>query len=142
MRDEFETQPIDLLLPDGTITPGELQHWEQGKDVWVTLICGDVEITTSGPEFWSALRDLRLYLEADNMLLICYGASRNVHPSGMSRDMGAGDKAYKVTLGQLSRMIDLVYIFDTGPDVSPVTVQEQDAFYEQWMHSIQAPKKA
>ncbi len=49
MRDEFETQPIDLLLPDGTITPGELQHWEQGKDVWVTLICGDVRLRPPVP---------------------------------------------------------------------------------------------
>ena len=55
---------------------------------------------------------------------------RNVYPSGMGRDMGAGLKAYRFSLGRAARLEDLVFIFETGDDVVPVTVQEQREYYE------------
>ena len=76
---------------------------------------------------------IRRELETDRILLHCYGASRNVYPSGMGRDMGAGLKAYKLTIGKRARMEDLVFIFDTGNDVEPATVSAQKEFYERWL---------
>jgi hypothetical protein len=66
----------------------------------------------------------------------CYGASLNVFPSGMARDMGGGVMAYKLTLGQRGRMQDLVCIFDTGPNVQPTTVASQREYFDGWLKSF------
>jgi hypothetical protein len=41
-------------------------------------------------------------------------------------------------MGKRSVTPDRVRIFDTGPDVDPVTVDEQQAFYREWLRSISA----
>jgi hypothetical protein len=55
--------------------------------------------------------------------------------------MGAGLKAYRLTLGNRVRREDLVGIFDSGPGVEPVTVEQQRAFYRDWLLSIGAIPK-
>ena len=54
----------------------------------------------------------------------------------MSLDMGGGIKAYKLQMGVHGKLADLVSIFDTGPDVSPATVSEQEQFYKEWLASL------
>jgi tetrahydromethanopterin S-methyltransferase subunit B len=39
-------------------------------------------------------------------------------------------------LGKKSELKDLVEIWKTGPDVQPVTVEEQDAFFDEWLTSV------
>lgn len=56
----------------------------------------------------------------------------------MGRDMGAGLRAYKMTIGKHARMEDLVFIFDTGSDVEPCSVLEQRDFFEKWLNSSRA----
>jgi hypothetical protein len=56
------------------------------------------------------------------------GASRHVWPSGMCRDMGLGLEAYNGAIGERQPPPDLVGIFEAGPDVAPVSVQEQRAY--------------
>jgi hypothetical protein len=75
-------------------------------------------------------------LEKENLLLHCYGASRNVYPSAMMRGMGTGDKAYKLHMGQPAKQEDIVSLFDTGPDVLPTTVADQEEYYERWLSSL------
>jgi hypothetical protein len=77
---------------------------------------------------------IRRELEKDGIRLRCYGASKNVYPSRMSIEMGAGAQAYKMTMGQ--QATDLVSIFASGPDVEPATVDEQRAFFEAWGESL------
>ncbi|MGC4014884.1 MAG: hypothetical protein QM755_10280 [Luteolibacter sp.] len=95
------------------------------------------QITATASDYFEALSDIRLQLEAENLIPFCYGASLNVFPSGMCRDMGAGLSAYRLTLGQTPRQSDLVGIFDSGPDVIPASVANQKAFFETW---LQTPK--
>jgi len=85
--------------------------------------------------FFHALLELRRRLEPKGMMLVCYGASENVFPSGMAVNMGNGGKAYRLTLGRPALMADLVDIFDTGPDVVPVSVEKQEAFFQTWLRS-------
>jgi hypothetical protein len=54
----------------------------------------------------------------------------------MGRDMGAGLRAYRLSLGQQGGRDGLVGIFDTGPDVEPATVDAQRAFVKEWLSSI------
>jgi hypothetical protein len=51
--------------------------------------------------------------------------------------MGArGLKAYRLHLGQQAKNADLVEIFAVGSDVEPVSVEEQRAFFENWLESL------
>jgi hypothetical protein len=54
----------------------------------------------------------------------------------MGREMSGGLKAYKLTAGTQAKMSDLVFIFDCRPDTEPVTVAEQEQYYEQWLKSL------
>jgi hypothetical protein len=53
----------------------------------------------------------------------------------MARDMGAGLKAYRLTAGDAGRRPDLVSIFETGAGVDPATVEEQRAYFQEWLSS-------
>lgn len=102
----------------------------------LTLHYDQVEIAASASDYFEALCQIRERLEELGLRPFCYGASLNVYPSAMGRDMGAaGRRAYKMTIGRYARTKDLVDIFDTGPDVNLATVAEQKAFVEKWLYT-------
>lgn len=82
---------------------------------------------------------MREQLEKVELYPVCYGASRNVFPSGMCRDMGNGLRAYRMKIGSRVGRGDLVSIFDSGPDVEPTSVQSQREFFDTWLNSRKAP---
>jgi len=102
------------------------------------LSFNDGDVLGTGPDFFEALLSLRRQLEPKGLLLSVYGASRNVWPSGMSRSMGLGVKAYRMTKGKQALTPDLVNIFATGSDVEPVTIAEQEQFKSDWFASLGA----
>ena len=87
-------------------------------------------------EFFSAMTTIREVIERPGYQLLCYGASQDVYPSPMILATGDGDKAYRLTMGRSARTVDLVSIFDSGPDVVPSTVSEQVNFYQRWLKSL------
>jgi len=95
-------------------------------------------VSASGPDFFEALLSLRGQIEPGGIRLNVYGASRNVWPSGMSRSMGLGQTAYRMTKGKQALTRDLVNIFATGPDVEAVTIAEQEQFKNEWFASLGA----
>jgi hypothetical protein len=101
----------------------------------IEVLMGQKAWTRIATDYFAALVLVRRDLEADGWLLSCYGGSRNVFPSGMARDMGLGLKAYKMRLGQHARNEDLVDIFTSGPDVDPVSVDDQETFWKEWLAS-------
>ncbi|MES5482696.1 hypothetical protein QMZ05_08040 [Bradyrhizobium sp. INPA03-11B] len=92
-----------------------------------------IEHTAS--DFFQALCDIRSLLAENGLIPFCYGASLNVYPSGMARDMGQGLKAYKLAVGRHAKMSDLVEIFGSGPDVNPASVAAQEQFFSNWLAS-------
>jgi hypothetical protein len=86
-------------------------------------------------DYFKAFCDIRLQLEPEGLIPFCYGASLNVYPSGIARDMGAGMVAYRFTQGFHARMADLARIFDSGPDIIPASVAMQREFFERWLKS-------
>lgn len=90
-------------------------------------------IEAEAPDFFEALCLIRRLLEPEGLIPFCYGASLNVYPSGMARDMGAGLKAYRLKKGAHARMADLVEVFTTGPDVIPASVDAQETFWREWL---------
>lgn len=59
-------------------------------------------------DYFQALADIRLCLVEDGLIPSCYGASLNVYPSGMAREMGQGLKAYKLEVSRQAKSADLV----------------------------------
>jgi len=99
----------------------------------------DRMIEESALDFFEAFCRVRLRLEEEKLIPFCYGASLNVYPSGMCRDMGAGMKAYRMTIGkQVDPKKDLVSIFAEGPDVTPATVARQKEHFDEWLKTKRA----
>ncbi|URF03836.1 hypothetical protein [Cupriavidus campinensis] len=83
-------------------------------------------------DYFDALCEIRKILESENIIPFCYGASLNVYPSAMARQMGEGLRAYRLTMGVPSSQDQLVQIFDQGPDIIPASVSHQEQFYREW----------
>ena len=128
---------IELGIEDGAGSgKAFLSYDEDGGACRVELEYDGGSLIGDGADFFDALCAVRQVLEGKGALLNCYGASLNVFPSGMARDMGAGLKAYKLTPGKRAGMQDLVRIFDTGPDVQPATVAAQREYFDAWLKSF------
>lgn len=91
-------------------------------------------------DFYSAFQLARRSFETEGFRFLCYGASLNVWPSGMVRDMGMGRKGYKLREDQDATFDDLVPIFESGDDVIPSTVEEQCAYANAWYED--APRRS
>ncbi|TCR93297.1 hypothetical protein [Rhizobium sp. BK376] len=96
----------------------------------------DRRLEATASDFFEALCVVRNMMATDGLIPFCYGASLNVYPSGMARDMGRGLKAYKLKKGH--RAEELVEIFAEAADVIPSSVERQREFWQDWLAS---PKK-
>ena len=94
------------------------------------------QFSAAGSDFFESLLRVRLLLEPHNLMIRVYGATRNVWPSGMARDMGRGLKAYPLTMCTLASSQGLVDIFSTSPAIVPVSVEEQRECHRQWLQSL------
>jgi hypothetical protein len=137
MPDKYPVKAIDSA---GGTLEGEIEAWEESPSdpdqVVVRLHLAGVESEKTADDFFSALVAIRVELDAKGIRLMNYGSSLNVYPSPMSRSMGSGEKAYRLSMGEQAKTADLVSIFETGPDVTPSTVQEQEQFYRKWISSL------
>jgi hypothetical protein len=115
----------------------EERDWIEGRvrrrECSVVLRSQGLEINGVGHDFFKAFCQVREQLSACGIYPLCYGASRNVYPSGLTRDWSAGDMAYRLDMGREVCQQDMVHIFATGPDVEVATVAAQRAFFEAWL---------
>lgn len=139
-EEQFEIQLSDLKgagFP--AILECESRHWDEGgfshRVCRITLRYGTEKIEASDRDYFEAFCRVREQLEIVGLIPMCYGASRNVFPSGMCRDMGGGLQAYRMKMGSRARREDLVSIFDSGADVDPVSVARQKEFFDEWLES-------
>jgi len=89
-----------------------------------------------GADLFNALIAFRLEIERIGARLLCAGSRRDVFPSGMSREMGGGRKAYITHIGDRGRPENLIDIFDGAEADLVSTVEEQKTFHEKWVQSI------
>lgn len=89
----------------------------------------------SGEDLFDAFMALRKELEKREARLLCVGAQQNVWPSGMSRSMGGGRKAYLTAIGAPAHSA-LVDIFDYAEPETVVTVAEQETYHQRWVDSL------
>lgn len=93
-------------------------------------------ISSEARDYFEALCSIRLELEKEGLIPFCYGASLNVYPSAMARDMGKGKVAYKMQKGKPATRENLVRIFEEGADIIPSPVALQKEFFKDWLASI------
>ena len=125
---------IDLRMPDGSTTKASVIRKDNDSTCWLHLVGVGINETSSNTDYFEAFVEIRRKLAKRNIIPLCYASSRNVWPSGMARDMAQGLSAYKLKMGTHGE--ELVNIFESGPDVEPVTPEEQRAFSQAWLKSL------
>lgn len=96
----------------------------------------DELLTGQAEDCFAALQAIRRQAEGRNWKICCKGSRRNVWPSGMSRQMGGGIKAYVLEMGRQARLDSLVDIFDEDSLDSYSSVAEQEAYAREWFESL------
>ena len=132
----LETVEIRVLSSSGKEIPAQVLYGPGRKRHHMLIRYDRRELHAAAYDYFEALVTIRRQLETQGLIPVCYGASRNVFPSGMCRDMGAGLQAYKFALGRKPTLDDLVLILSTGPDIEPATVEEQRVYFESWLDSV------
>lgn len=93
-------------------------------------------VSAEALDYFEALCNVRLELEKDGLIPFCYGASINVFPSPMARQMGRGKSAYKMEMGKQTTRECAVRIFESGADVIPSPVALQKQYFNDWLASL------
>ncbi|MEM9118844.1 MAG: formylglycine-generating enzyme family protein [Cyanobacteria bacterium P01_F01_bin.56] len=131
---------IPMVTPDHTRKSAHIVRWWDGE-CRIQLTCDGQSWQGSGYDALASLIDVRQHFEPDGYRLLCYGASLNSSPSGMSRD---SDMVHQLGWGEPPKRAQPKSthdIFATGPDVIPATYQEQQAFKEQWHASVKLDRR-
>jgi hypothetical protein len=117
----------------------EVTYWNEGnftrRSCAIHLAFDETTLDATDHDFFRALCVLREQLTTRGLSPLCYGASRNVHPSGMLVDMSNGLRAYRLRIGHRGNA-GIVGIFDAGDDLDIVSVEAQRQFYEEWLQSF------
>ncbi|MBQ7067237.1 MAG: hypothetical protein IJN92_10500 [Lachnospiraceae bacterium] len=92
-------------------------------------------VLVEAENYFYALIELRKRLETEKIKLLCKGCSRYVYPSPMILGMGDAIEAYELTLGKHATVKNLVNIFSSCELDEYATIEEQLAYYEEWLKS-------
>lgn len=114
-----------------------LEFVERDESVSIRLYFKDNMYIFSGENYFEALINLRLFLEKDELQIICNGFCETIYPSAMQLSMGTGRSAYKLHLGIQAKSENIVDIFDVEKNIKCVSVSEQVEFYQKWIVSLQ-----
>lgn len=107
---------------------------QRGRKYLLTYTCDGVTLSGESDFPFEALGAVREQLKKKKMILLCKGARKDVHPSGMSLSTLL---AYKLTFGKPGGKEDLVNIFDPEDDTDAIAdVAEQTEYYRRWIESL------
>ncbi len=133
-------KPVTVISTNGASFCGEfiLQEISPADEnlVRLQLVVSGESFVADGESFFEALTAIRDSLEQKGLRPKCQGAREDVYPSPMILNMGLGEKAYRLTLGQQAKMADLVEIFEAAPETAPASVSDQEAYYRKWLNSL------
>jgi hypothetical protein len=131
-----ETKTVNIRLPNGAIKECSV---DISTDPQYEIIFSGLRLTIckfSGLDLdlSDAFNALRRELEKMGLQLLCAGARQDVFPSGMSRSMGGGRKAYITRLGFPGG--PLVDIFDYSESEILSSIAQQEKFHKEWIESL------
>ena len=132
------TKVVKVQLPDNSILDAELIYYPRYQSFlragacFVELDVGGVgKFSRKSNDYFGAFNMIRRELEKKQIRLLCWGARKDVWPSGMQRDMGAGLTAYQLLEGGVNNP-DARSIFDYAAAETIGTVDEQQQNAEKW----------
>jgi hypothetical protein len=106
---------------------------ERDGDLYtVTFKYRDKEVNAKESDCFTAFSLIRIYLVEEGLTPFCYGVSLNVYVSEEMRQTGHGLVGLRLYPRKQSHPRHMVRIFDDGPDVIPASLEDQEAFYEEW----------
>jgi hypothetical protein len=85
---DLERVCVTLKARDGSSREGIFEFDHDDEQCVLTLEIAPERLRAQESDYFEALAKIREELERKGLRPVCYGASRNVFPSGMSRDMG------------------------------------------------------
>lgn len=136
---KIESREIQIELRDRTVGSGKLAWFARySTDSDPGASCIELTIDSVGTvkaeahNYFDALIILRRQCETEGLLILCFGARKDVWASGMQRDMGAGLRAYLLSSRNRNRLIQRL-IFDDAPKDTIGTVDEQQEYAENWL---------
>lgn len=109
---------------------------ENEDTVEIKFSLEELVLEKEGENYFETLIELRQELEKINIKLLCKGCCKNVYPSGMLLNMGAGRKAYTLICGEQAKMNSLVDIFDSCSIEEYATIEQQSEYFENWTMSL------
>ena len=127
---------VSFQRSDDSRIDGCVSIYEEDDRIRFVLELGSETFSAVADDCFGAFCEIRKELEARDTYPRCLGATRNVFPSGMSRSMGAGVMAYRLTMGSQALRGDLVNIFDDANGSPSATVEEQERFFDEWITSL------
>jgi hypothetical protein len=129
---------VKLQLPDNSILEANLVLHTRYRSFLRAGACfielqaeGVGKFSKHSNDYFGALIKVRRELEAKGIRLLCWGARKDVWPSGMQRDMGAGMTAFQL-LEDGTNNPDARSIFEFAAPETVGTVDEQKANAEAW----------
>lgn len=108
------------------------------------VLCNEIEVnlgkervkTFKGKDLFHCFQLINVFFYKKNIKILCNAARINVYPSGMSRSMSMGRKAYLLTFGKRVVPDDLVDILEFCESDFIATVKEQEEFHKNWLKSF------
>jgi hypothetical protein len=119
MSESREVVVAGAATDRGILTIADTPPWG------LSLQLGERRYHATGVDLFESLSALRGQLEVDGLQLCVAGARADVFPSGMSRQMGGGRRAYRLVAGRTPELDDLVDVFDPADQRDVVGVDEQ-----------------
>jgi len=127
---------MNVKQKDGSVSDYNISLADTGdSSIIMTLDDGTMK-NFSDDDLFKSLKLIRAFFEKKGAKVLCNGSRVDVYPSGMSRGMGKGRKAYVLILGKQARINNLVDIFDYADASLIGTIEEQECFYKQWITSL------
>lgn len=137
MREETIEYNLELLKDSKSYLVNLVAYvrdWQEDgrrhRPCQVTLKWNEREIQKTSHNVYRAFQMLREELEAESVLVNCYGACNDVQASGMQCDMGDGTHAYRMSTAKENERPDVVNIFHTEPNLVIGTVKEQQNYFK------------
>ena len=133
------SETVRIKTPDGESVEAQLTYF---PDYAKRVACLQLRVPGFDPlearehDYFECLVSVRRRLETLGAKAHCWGARRDVWPSGMQRDMGAGLTAYR--LGNEST-VEEQSIFSPATEDAVATVDEQQQFAESWYRRRNGP---
>lgn len=125
-----------LCVEEDQVKDVLIELTENDDTVVIRFSLGELVLEKEGDNYFETLIELRKELEKMNIKLLCKGCCKNVYPSGMLLNMGAGRKAYTLIYGEQAKMNSLVDIFDSCWLEEYATIEQQSEYFENWTRSL------